>query len=382
MEVAGDSMYLECAVCGKRIEDNSILCPDCKGPIQVYYEYDSMRLSREDFHGRTIWRYRELLPFEKITRLVTLNEGSTPLQRSDTIGDDLALDLWFKLESHNPTGSFKDRGSAVELTKALEREAKSVVCASTGNMASSVSAYSAKAGLKCKMVVPKNAPVAKITMMELYGAEVEFVDGGFDEAVATAMEYAKDPSVQFAGDYYWRREGQKTIAFEIWEQLPNVDWVVAPVGSGVLLSAIYKGFWELKKLKLTDRIPRLVGVQAEGCSPVALAWKGYKLRKWEKAQTVASAIEVLNAFDAPLALEAAKESGGKIISVSDKEIMESLVELARREGIFVEPGAAASIAGVLKNWKTFDGRVVCVLTGYGLNDFQTVKDYLEGKLKF
>nr|MDO8082447.1 threonine synthase [Candidatus Freyarchaeota archaeon] len=373
--------YLECAVCKKRIENDPILCPDCGGPIQVYYDYDSMRLSREDFHGRTIWRYRELLPFEKITRLVTLNEGGTPLQRSDTIGDDLALDLWFKLEANNPTGSFKDRGSAVELTKALEKEAKSVVCASTGNMASSVSAYSAKAGLKCKIVVPRNAPVTKITMMKLYGAEVEFVDGGFDEAVDTAMEYAKDPSVIFAGDYYWRREGQKSIAFELCEQLANVDWVVVPVGSGVLLSALYKGFWELKKLKLTERIPRLVGVQAEGCSPVTRAWKGDRLKKWEESHTLASAIEVLNAFDAPLALEAARESGGEIVSVSDKEIMESLVELARREGVFVEPGAAASIAGVLKNWKTFDGRVVCVLTGYGLNDFQTVKDYLEGKLK-
>ena len=376
-------MYLECAVCKKRVEDDPILCPSCGGPIQVYYDYDSMRLSREDFHGRTIWRYRELLPFEKVTRLVTLNEGSTPLQRSDTIGDDLALDLWFKLEIHNnPTGSFKDRGSAVELTKALEKGAKSVVCASTGNMASSVSAYSAKAGLKCKIVVPKDAPVTKITMMELYGAEVEFVDGGFDDAVDTAMEYAKDPSVQFAGDYYWRREGQKTIAFELFDQLPNVDWVVVPVGSGVLLSAIHKGFWELERLKLTDRIPRLVGVQAEGCSPVARAWKGDRLKKWEESHTIASAIEVLNAFDAPLALAAAKNTGGKIISVSDKEIMESLVELARREGVFVEPGAAASITGVLKNWKSFDGRVVCVLTGYGLNDFQTVKDYLEGKLVF
>lgn len=373
--------YLECGVCKKQIEDGSILCPECGGPIQVYYDYDSLRLSREDFHGRTIWRYRELLPFEKITRLVTLNEGGTPLQRSDIIGDDLALDLWFKLESHNPTGSFKDRGSAVELTKALEKEAKSVVCASTGNMASSVSAYSAKAGLKCRIVVPRNAPVTKITMIKLYGAEVEFVDGGFDEAVDTAMEYAKDPNVLFVGDYYWRREGQKTISLEIWEQLPNVDWIVAPVGSGVLLSALYKGFWELKKLKLIEKIPRVVGVQAEGCSPVTRAWKGGRLQKWEESHTLASAIEVLNAFDAPLALEAARESGGKIISVSDREIMESLVELARREGIFVEPGAAASIAGVMKSWKTFDGRVVCVLTGYGLNDFQTVKDYLEGKLK-
>ena len=138
-------MYLECAVCKRRIEGEPVLCSSCGGPIQVYYDYDSMRLSREDFHGRTIWRYRELLPFEKVTRLVTLNEGSTPLQRSDTIGDNLALDLWFKLEIHNPTGSFKDRGSAVELTKALEKGAQSVVCASTGNMASSVSAYSAKA---------------------------------------------------------------------------------------------------------------------------------------------------------------------------------------------------------------------------------------------
>lgn len=373
--------YLECAVCKKQIKNEPILCPECGGPIQVYYDYDSLRLSREDFHGRTIWRYRELLPFERITRLVTLNEGGTPLQRSDIIGDDLALDLWFKLESHNPTGSFKDRGSAVELTKALEKEAKTIVCASTGNMASSVSAYSAKAGIKCRIVVPRNAPVTKITMIKLYGAEVEFVDGGFDEAVDTAMEYAKDQSVLFVGDYYWRREGQKTISLEISEQLPNVDWIVAPVGSGVLLSALYKGFWELKKLKLIEKIPRMVGVQAEGCNPVTQAWKGGRLQKWEEAHTWASAIEVLNAFDAPLALEAARESGGKIISVSDKEIMESLVELARREGIFVEPGAAASIAGLLKNWKTFDGRVVCVLTGYGLNDFQTVKDYLEGKLK-
>jgi threonine synthase len=195
------------------------------------------------------------------------------------------------------------------------------------------------------------------------------------------MEYAKDPSVLFVGDYYWRREGQKTIAFEIWEQLANVDWVVAPIGSGVLFSSLYKGFWELKNLKLMKRIPRMVGVQAEGCSPVTRAWKGDRFQKWEEPHTLASAIEVSNAFDAPLALEAARKSDGEIISVSDKEIMESLVNLARREGVFVEPGAAASIAAVLKNWKTFDGRVVCVLTGYGLNDFQTVKDYLEGKLK-
>ena len=135
----------------------------------------------------------------------------------------------------------------MELTKALEMGASSVVCASTGNMASSVAAYSAKAGVKCRIVMPRESPVGKVTMVKLYGAEIEFVDGGFDDAVNLALSLSKDEGVMFVGDYYWRREGQKTISFELWEQLSSIDWVVCPVGSGVLMSAIYKGFWELKK---------------------------------------------------------------------------------------------------------------------------------------
>jgi len=214
--------------------------------------------------------------------------------------------------------------------------------------------------------MPRESPVGKVTMVKLYGAEIEFVDGGFDDAVNLALSLSKDEGVMFVGDYYWRREGQKTISFELWEQLSSIDWVVCPVGSGVLMSAIYKGFWELKKLKLLDRIPRVVGVQAEGCSPVARAWKGGLMARWSKPSTIASAIRVERPYDAPLAVKAARESGGRILTVSDREIMDALVYLARSEGLFVEPGAATPIAAIRNNWKLFDGRVVCILTGSSL----------------
>jgi threonine synthase len=362
-------MELKCSICGTPPDRKAVRCK-CGGPIEISYNYSKIN---PVFPGVNIWRFIPLLPVEKPG--ASMHEGWTPLFESDKIGQKLGGDLWFKKETINPTGSFKDRGSVIEITKAQELGMSRVVCASTGNMGASVSAYAARASLGCRIILPKWAAREKVTQMKLYGSDVQLIDGTYDDAVKLAIQEAeKDPKTMFCGDYHWRREGQKTIAFEIAEWM-QPEYVFCPVGNGTLMAALWKGFWEFKKLGIISKIPKLIGVQAEGCSPVARAFsKKEPLNKWPKSTTLASAIDVTEPSDAHLAMRAAKDSGGDIISVTDNEIMFSLAMLARDEGIFAEPGGAASLAGYLK-LRPLE-RTICLITGHGLNDSQTVRKWV------
>lgn len=366
-------MELRCAKCNATPKPNQIKC-DCGGPVEVFYDYNKIK---PKFPGVNIWRFRKLLPVKKPG--VTMHEGWTPLLPSDSIGPKLGVDLWFKKESVNPTGSFKDRGSVIEITKADEIGKSGVVCASTGNMGASISAYASRAALRCRIILPDWAAKAKLTQIKMYGSRVELINGTYDDAVKVALNIAeKEDHTMFCGDYHWRREGQKTIAFEIAE-LMEPEYVFCPIGNGTLMAALWKGFSEFKQLGIIEKLPKLIGVQAKECSPVVRAWaKGVDyIERLSINRTIASAIEVTEPSDAYLAIQAAKESGGDIISVSDDEIMFSLAMLARDEGIFAEPGAAAALAGYLK-LRPLE-RSVCVITGHGLNDAKTIQNWVESR---
>ncbi len=325
-----------------------------------------------------VWRYRELLPVPRGAVPISLGEGATPLTRLNRIEELRGVSVFAKNEGVNPTGSFKDRGMTVAVTLARNIGARAVVVASTGNTASSAAAYAARAGMKAIIVVPRGKiALGKLAQSILYGAVIVEIEGSFDKALEAVMEATRRNRQLYPLNSFnpWRLEGQKTIAFEIAEQLGFVpDWVIVPVGNAGNISAIWKGFRELHRYGLIDRLPRLAGVQASGAAPLASAWrKG--LREpvvFEHPETVATAIRIGKPINWPKALRAVEESNGVFIDVRDEEILRAQRLLARREGIAVEPASAASLAGLLR--LVGDGfiergeTVVTVLTGHGLKD--------------
>jgi threonine synthase len=288
-------------------------------------------------------------------------------------------EVYFKNDGQNPTGSFKDRGMTVAITRALEIGSKSVLCASTGNTSASMAAYAAKAGLKAIVLVPQGK-IAKGKLLQaiVHGAKIVVVRGNFDQALRRAKEMAAKKSGLYLVNSInpYRVEGQKTVAFEIWEQLGREvpGFVFVPVGNAGNISAIWKGFKELKEVGLTNLLPRLVGVQAAGASPIADAFaKGSNIvTPWGHPETVASAIRIGAPASWKKALRAVRESNGAVLKVSDQEINQAQRLLADHEGIFAEPASAASVAGLRKARKSnllrVNDSVVCIITGHGLKD--------------
>lgn len=286
--------------------------------------------------------------------------------------------VYFKNEGQNPTGSFKDRGMTVAITRAIEIGAKTVLCASTGNTSASMAAYAARAGLRAVVLIPKGRiATGKLLQAKVHGAKIVEVTGNFDKALEKAKKLSKK------GRYYlvnslnpYRIEGQKTMAFEVWEQLGRTvpDALFVPVGNAGNISAIWKGFKELREDAVARKAPRMFGVQAAGAAPVAEAYaRGEeKLVPWDRPQTVASAIRIGAPASWKKALRAVNESGGAMLSVSDREILRFRLLLANHEGIFAEPASAASVAGLAEARKLGlvgrEERVVCVITGHGLKD--------------
>jgi threonine synthase len=294
-------------------------------------------------------RYRMSLPLSEGTPLVTLGEGNTPLVRAERLSDRLGLDVWLKWEGANPTGSFKDRGMAVAVSKALEEGAPGVVCASTGNTAASAAAYAARAGLEAVVVHAAGAVAAgKLVQVRAAGARLQPVDGSFEDAFAAALGLAENEGYTFVNSTNPHRlEGQKTAAFEITEQLGAPPDVLAlPYGGGGNTAAYFKGFTELG-----EPLPRIVPVQAAA-----------------RATTVASAIRIGAPVHAHEVAEAVARTGGEVLTVDDAEIVEAWRTLARGEGLFCEPASAASVAGLARAGVEASARVVCVLTGHGLKD--------------
>ena len=316
-------------------------------------------------------RYSEYLPVTENTPRLTLGEGSTPLVRSARLEEKTGCKVYFKLESCNPTGSFKDRGMVVAVAKAVEEGQRAVLCASTGNTSASAAAYAARCGLDAYVLVPKgNVARGKLAQAVAHGAQIMAVDGNFDTALSLAREITdKHPIALVNSLNPYRLEGQKTAAFEIIETLGEApEAVFIPVGNAGNITAYWRGFSEYYREERTVTRPRFFGVQAEGAAPIVLG------RPVAEPQTVATAIRIGNPANWKGAVAARDESGGAIFAVSDEEIMDAYYLLAREEGIFAEPASAASLAGLLKLAGQEDllgASVVCVITGSGLKDPET-----------
>lgn len=323
----------------------------------------------------SVTKYLPFLPIKDHSRFVSLKEGGTPLIRSKSLGPELGIDLWFKLEPQNPTGSFKDRGSAVDVSVARELGAKAIVLASTGNMAASCACYAAAAKMPCFVFVPEGTPPSKLAQVIAYGGHIVQVKGGYNDCARIAESVSRELDFYLAGDYAFRVEGQKTAAFEICDQLffHAPDVVVVPVGCGTFLAGIGKGFEEYRQLGFIDNIPKLIGVQAEGSKSVVDAFQAHQstVKTLKRLDTIASAIAVSCPIDGVKALDAIYKSQGSAIAVSDVDMLQAQCDLASEEGIFVEVSSASAFASIQKiaSSESLEGqRVVCVLTGNGLKD--------------
>ncbi|MEM3957899.1 MAG: threonine synthase [Thermoproteota archaeon] len=372
----GDGEALVCMDCGATHEPevSLLVCGKCGGLLEVAYPRSILK--SVSFNGRGVWRYRSLLP--RVERIITLSEGDTPLVKAERLGESLGLrNLYVKFEGANPTGSFKDRGMTVAVSIALKFHARSVACASTGNTSASMSAYAARAGLRSLVFLPDGyvAP-GKLLQAVAHGATIVKVRGNFDDALKTLLSHREELGVYVLNSVNpYRIEGQKTVAFEIWEGLNSTpDFVAYPVGNAANISSGWKGFKELVEAGLAESKPRMIGVQAEGAAPIATAFlRGEEaIEPVEKPETVATAIRIGRPFSWKKALKALRESRGTAVTVSDGEILKAQVDLARMEGLFAEPAGAAPVAGLAKLSKEGffkgDETVVAVVTGHGLKD--------------
>ncbi|PZD94137.1 threonine synthase [Paenibacillus sambharensis] len=313
--------------------------------------------------------YKDMLPVTDKTPMLTLHEGNTPLIRAENLSNELDLDIYFKYEGLNPTGSFKDRGMVMAVAKAMEEGSRTIMCASTGNTSAAAAAYAARGGLNCIVLIPNNnIALGKLAQAIIYGAKVIAIEGNFDRALEIVREItAKHPITLVNSVNPYRIEGQKTAAFEVSDQLGKApDYLAIPVGNAGNISAYWKGFKEYYEQGKISSLPKMVGFEAEGAMAIV---KGEPIAEPE---TIATAIRIGNPASWKTAVAAAEESGGQINYVTDEEILHAYKTIAGREGIFAEPASAASIAGVmkLKREGVFRGgeTVVCVLTGHGLKD--------------
>jgi threonine synthase len=373
---------VECIKCGARYAKDDIVytCEKCGGLLDVKYDYSKIDVERiVKAKGEGVWKYRELLPFAEDTTPVTIHEGNTPLYRCDRLAKAIGIsDLWVKHEGLNPSGSFKDRGMTIGVTKAVELGVKGVACASTGNTSASLAIFAAKAGFPCYVLLPKGkVALGKVAQAMMHGAQVFSLKGNFDDALRVVRVLCEEESLYLLNSVNpYRLEGQKTIAFEVAEKLGwhAPDRLILPVGNAGNISAIFKGFTELKTLGITDSIPQMTGIQAVGAKPVVNAIKEGEpeITPEEKPETIASAIRIGNPVNAAKALHAIRSTGGLAESVTDEEITEAQLELARVEGIGVEPASAASIAGLRKLVALGkikpDEKIVCITTGHLLKD--------------
>src|SRR3984957_10942998 len=330
-----------------------------------------------------IERYREYLPVTEATPIVSLSEGSTPLIYSPRLSAMVGRDcrVYLKHEGLNPTGSFKDRGMTVAVSKAAESGARLVICASTGNTSASAAAYAARAGIQCAVFLPSGKiAMGKLAQAFIYGAVVIALDGNFDQCLKLVRELATEPGISVVNSINpYRLEGQKTAAFEIIDALGDAPHLhVLPVGNAGNTTAYWRGYVEYHRLDRTTRLPRMLGFQATGAAPI------YYDRIFENPETAASAIRIGNPASWNMANAAFQESGGAIEIVTDEEIFAAQSWLASKEGLFVAPSSAASVAGLFKRLSQSPGAsgpgpaiwenatIVCTLTGHGLKDTAAV----------
>lgn len=326
--------------------------------------------------SKTAWRgiieeYRQFFPVTEKTPIVSLQEGNTPLVRAVNLAGrlDLDLNIYFKFDGSNPTGSFKDRGMTLALSKAAESGSKAVICASTGNTSASAAAYAARAGIKAIVVIPEGKiALGKLAQALVHGAHVLQIEGNFDEALNMVKEVVSSYPITLVNSINpFRIEGQKSAAFEICDQLGFAPaYHALPVGNAGNITAYWKGYREYHKEGIINVLPAMLGFQAAGACPIV---RGHPV---EKPETIATAIRIGNPASWKSAVAARDESGGRIESVTDDEILSAYKTIAASEGIFCEPASAASLAGVVKMYRAGHLKkgetVVCTLTGHGLKD--------------
>jgi threonine synthase len=345
-------------------------CKKCGGSL----EYVEKLRERAEFSGSFgFWRYRNMLPI--VNHVVSLGEGGTPLHKAERLAKTIGVkELFLKDETRNPTNSYRDRAAALLTSNAVDLGCKSLICATNGNLGASLAAYSAKANLSCNLVVPKVVDVGKLAQMLAYDATIEEFGDILDESIPRAAAVAEE-----TGWYQATAElnplvieAQKTISYEVFEQYGVPEWVFVPMGSGGTIYSVWKGFKELKQLGLTKSLPKMVGVQSEGCASIvnALTEGLSQPKKIENAFTRALAILMAAPLQGELAVSAVKESGGSAVAVSDSEIVAAELEIAKLEGMFAEPASAAVVSALRKviteGKVNEDNRVVCLITGSGL----------------
>jgi threonine synthase len=382
-------VHQECINCKKTygIDEIVYFCKKCGDILEIKFGLEELdeAFQKSDWRSKplSVWRYRDFLPIHEATQTVTLGEGGTGLHRSEHLGAELGLkNLYVKNEGENPTGSFKDRGMTVGVTKALELGARHVICASTGNTSASLAAYAARAGIKCTVLIPSGKiAYGKLSQAMIHGAKVLQVRGNFDQALEFVLKLAdKHKDIYLLNSINpFRIEGQKSLGYEICEQLncEPPDRIIIPVGNAGNISAVWKGLTEFYKLGYIKKLPKMTGIQAAGSAPIAQAIKkgSDKIVPVEQPETIATAIRIGAPVSWKKAVNAIHESNGTAETVTDEEILDAQKILARIEGIFVEPASASSIAGLKKLVNngviSKDERVVCITTGHGLKDPDT-----------
>ncbi|MCI5699173.1 MAG: threonine synthase [Lachnospiraceae bacterium] len=373
-----------CIACGAEYEatPNITTCPKCGGILDIQYDYEYIRsqLTPEQLKARSdhsMWRYREFLPVEGASKVPKLRVGWSPFYEADRLAEMIGIKkLYIKDDGINPTGSLKDRASAMAVVKAEEAGVDTIACSSTGNAASSLAGNAAAAGFKTVIFVPERAPKGKVAQLMMFGATVISVKGTYEETFRLSADaisrwgwYNRNAAIN-----PYLMEGKKTVSFEIAEQLDfkMTDYVAVSVGDGCTISGVWKGFKDLYAAGFIDKLPRLVSVQAEGCCPLNRSIAEGK--DWEPMEenTIADSIAVGVPRNPDKALNAIRESNGIVVNVSDEEIYESMRLLGRTSGVFAEPAGATGTAGVkkavLQGLIPKDATVVSLVTGSGLKD--------------
>jgi threonine synthase len=391
--------YQKCINCGSEYDIDEIVyfCRKCGDLLEIKYEHGELAGALKKSEWRkaplSVWRYRDFMPINDSSKIVSLNEGGTGLHLCNRLAKHLGIrQLYVKNEGENPTGSFKDRGMTVGVSKAVELGVKSVICASTGNTSASLAAYAAKAGLQCTVLIPSGKiAYGKLSQAMIYGAKVLQVRGNFDESLDIVLKLSeKHRTIYLLNSINpFRIEGQKSLGYEICDQLNQEapDRIVVPVGNAGNISAIWKGFTEFHELGVVKTLPKMTGIQAAGSAPIAQAIKNGMDRIVPVAapETVATAIRIGAPVSWKKAMNAIRESHGTAETVMDAEILDAQKTLARVEGLFVEPASASSIAGLKKLVENGeidkDERVVCVTTGHGLKDPDTAVKMSEKPLE-
>jgi threonine synthase len=388
----GSIRFLKCRECGAEYTPIfKYICEECFGPLDVIYDVP-LDLTRDTFSSRkekTYWRYLELLPITDKNCIVNIHAGFTPLQHAEELGIHIGnlKNLFIKNDSVNPTFSFKDRPAGVAISKSREIKLKAVGCASTGNLASATAAHAAKAHLPCFIFAPSDIEKVKIAQALSYGAKFVAVEGTYDDAnrVASIIGDSKGIGIVNINMRPYYVEGSKTLAFEVAEQLnwELPDHLIIPVGSGAMLNAICKGFEELHELGLVDSLENLkiTAAQPHGCAPVVDAFKKkVEVIPVERPKTIAKSLAIGDPGDGRYVLKRLSQYNGFAEEVTDEEIVDGILMLAKTEGIFTEPAGGVSVAVLRKLVEEDkidkDEKVVCYVTGNGLKATESIVDVL------